>query len=430
MAKKKQQNLQNIDTFSAGDLERIQELAFHSVFEPFEINLALKVIRETRVKIEEKISPIFQKTSLLKSKVRGITGSIKSIASKNGSRLLEWGEKKNIEKPEAFNHLKEHYDHLGEKFKNHFFIQLDKGLSLVFEREFEKLVIKKAKTILGLELENIVAIQRLPRTDKMKLLESMYPFELNFTGKLRKTVNQTSNILLGALVASNIPLTGATVNIITTFKTIIYLSNRLHLLASIYGHPIICKEAMFVVATKIISSIVDYENNAKHKPLNPKVIGELYQYTMNSSLFELLKKSTIKDLYISVPLVGSLSLAKITLDEQSVTKLTLQLVKDYFEYQELKEKYGESKLKQELDIWRRIYFAQKKCGWVDKVIKEAATEKGDSQNLLKKIIKKVKSFEVREQIILQKIHLMAKKIYKLRNNSGEKLESLVEKICK
>lgn len=424
MEKKKQDNSQNFklahhEYLEPMDLAIIQNLAFHQVFEPFEVNFALKLIREARVTIENKISPVLQKVSKL-------AGSVKSKAQQGFWKTKQaFSEMKmfNAKKIDSLDGMKKNYNKWESKIKNLFFTQLDKGISLVFEREFENLIIQKAKHILDIDLENIVAIQRLPRADRIKLLENLYPFELTLTGKIRKSINQTSNILLGLVVASNIPLTGGTVNLITTFKSVIYLSNRLHLLSSIYGYPIICKEAIFLVSTKIISSIIDYESNAKHKPLNPQVIGDLYQYTAKSSLMKLLKKSTIKDLYISVPLVGSLSLAKITLDEQSITKLTLQLVRDYFDYQYLAQKYTQQKINQELKIWYEIYLEQKKSGWIKKILDEASKQifKQQKKSKLKEKISNSINFEKKEQLVLQKIHQKAMETYNTKKQTTGKI---------
>ncbi len=414
MENKKPKSLQNFNhkLFAPADLQTIQKLAFHRVFEPFEISMALTLVKKTKVKIEEQITPVFKKTAFIRKGLLASKDKIQLAFHKTKNQLLHRTTYAKQDRGKTFDHLKKNYYQAEVKVRDIFFIQFDKVLSLVFERKFETLIIARAKKVLGINLKNIVDIQRLNRNQRAILLNNMYPFDLNSIGKIKKNINQVSNILLGLVVASNIPLTGMTVNMITTIKTIVYLSNRLHLLSSIYGYPIICKEAVFVVSTKIISSIIDYENNKEHQPLNPAVIRELYIYTMNSDLLTLLKKSTIKDLYISVPFVGSLSLAKITLDEQSITKLTLQLVCDYFDFCELATKYTLTKLEQELKIWSTIYSVQKKQGQLAKELKKITeTDDKDPQNFINKMWKKFKNFEMKEQLVLEKIHNKAQKMY-------------------
>ena len=409
MEKRKQKSLQSFNSFSKDDLEIIQNIAYHQVFEPFEISFGLKVVRETRLKIEKKLAPAIEKISPIKKKALVMKEKMKNQVAITKEKIGFWKKSITNSDNKNFSSWKQNYTEWGDKIKKIFFIQLDKGLNLVFERELENLVIKKANQVLDLQLKNIIEIQNLNRSDRKLLLKHLYPFALTFSGKLKKTINQTSNIFLGLVVASNIPFTGASVNLITTFKTIIYLSNRLHLLASIHGKPVICKEAMFFVATKIISSIIDYENNKDHTPLELHQIQYLFEFTPKSSLLELFKKSTIKDLYISVPFVGSLSLAKITLDEQSVTKLTLQLFCDYFDYQYLEKKYTKEKLEEELNTWRTIYKYQKKSGWMQKILKEITVK--ESKNPIKKIFGKLQTLEEKEQKVLEKINQTAKETY-------------------
>ena len=431
MEKKKQNNLQNFKTayqkkFAPLDLDIIKDLAFHRVFEPFEINFALNFIRETRVKMEQKINPVLQKFSVFSFKIRKKTSQSFTKLKQNLSQstLL----KKNSV---LVHNFKKKHSHWEEKAKEVFFIQLDKALSLVFERKFETLIIQKSKSTCNLDLKNIIAIQKLSRTNRMLLLKNMYPFELTLTGKIKKTINQTSNILLGLVVVSNIPFTGATVNLITTFKSVIYLSNRLHLLSSIYGCPIICKEAGFTVATKIVSNIIDYESNPHHTPLHYSIVKDLYQYRSKSSLLEFLKKSTIKDIYISIPLVGSLSLAKITLDEQNITKLTLKLVQNYFDYQYLLQKYEKQILDQELALWEKIYYTQKKCGWVNRMLQKIVNKTKPAKNFAKDIFKSMQKFKKKEQVALENIHQKAIQIYNAwKQNPEKELEKIALEYCK
>ena len=423
MEDKEQKNLLNFRDFSAEELEIIQQLGFHRVFEPFEVNLAIRLVRTTRVKMEKKISPILDKISNYKQK---ITTKIPVWNNKIKNHLPKYNkDNENY----TLQELKKNYSVWEEKIKHFFFQQLDKALSIIFERELEYLIINKAKKLFKIEIKNITDIQKLTRKNRILLLENMYPFELTFTGKVKKNINRTSNVLLGLVVASNIPFTGATVNLVTTFKTIIYLSNRLHLLSSIYGYPVISKQAIFFVSTQIVQSIIDYENNKNHQPLDPNTIKDLYRYTNKSKLFELIKHSTIKDFYISIPLVGSLSLVKISLDEDNVTKLTLQLVRDYFDIQELKKKYGEEKLEKEIECWQNIYAMQKKIGWIEKLIYNA-TEKKEEKKKLQKILQKVKDIESGSDKILQIIHKKAKEIYFYRKkNLKINLEEIVRKFC-
>ena len=199
------------------------------------------------------------------------------------------------------------------------------------------------------------------------------------------------------------------VNAITTVKTTIYLANRVHLLSILYGRPVICKEALFAVSARIVSSISDFENNPDHKPLSPQSLANLYQHTNQSKLYQLLKAATIKDLYISIPFVGSLSLAKISIDEQSITKLTLQLFRNYFSYQELEKKITTAILKKEIEFWQCIYTHQRKNNLLQKILDEL--EEGQTKNnSLKKIWKGIWNLNPQEKQVYFKMQQQATEI--------------------
>ena len=238
--------------------------------------------------------------------------------------------------------------------KNSLNFQTEKALSKIFERNIEEQIFQKSEKILNRSFERIEQLQNLQAEQRELLLEKLYPYDFALSGKIKSFINRTLNISLGLVVATNIPFTGMLVNAITTVKTTIYLANRVHLLSILYGRPVICKEALFAVSARIVSSISDFENNPDHKPLSPQSLANLYQHTNQSKLYQLLKAATIKDLYISIPFVGSLSLAKISIDEQSITKLTLQLFRNYFSYQELEKKITTAILKKEIEFWQCI----------------------------------------------------------------------------
>ena len=147
---------------------------------------------------------------------------------------------------------------------------------------------------------------------------------------------------------------------------------------------------LFAVSARIVSSISDFENNPDHKPLSPQSLANLYQHTNQSKLYQLLKAATIKDLYISIPFVGSLSLAKISIDEQSITKLTLQLFRNYFSYQELEKKITTAILKKEIEFWQCIYTHQRKNNLLQKItVKKLKKKRGNLTTPLSTLAKAI-----------------------------------------
>ena len=411
MANNKQKKLQNSKiTINDEQFKAIQQISFYTVFDPFEISEGLKLVRKARVGLENSvIQPVSKKITPYKKPIINFKDSL--LTKIKNTSLIKL--KNPTKQPEAYNNLKVKYHKIEQKFKDQLAIQTDRALNFIFEKNLEKIVIQKSQTILKKNLSKIEQIQFLNQQDRELLLNSLYPFEIALNGKIKKSINSTFNIALGVLVATNIPFTGASVNLITTIKTVIYLSNRIQLLSAIYGYPVICKEALFTVATKIVASVIDYESNPKHQPLSPKIIAELYQFKSQSTLYELLKKATIKDLYISIPLVGSLSLAKITLDEQSITKLTLQLFKNYFALEKLKKELPTETLNKELSQWKQIYQIQKTNNSLKKFAQNSSdNEDNQKKYLLQKVWFKVKNLEKREAVVLDKMHEEANEIYK------------------
>lgn len=414
MGKKELKKLQNFNfqntQFSKDQLKLIQKIAFSAVYSPFEINEALKLIQKTRAKLETSIvQPISEKITPYKKKIFKFKDKL-FVKIKNSLSKFD-----NKEKPPYYIDIKDKYSVIMEKIKEYIAVQTDKAISLIFEKKAEALVIKKAQTMLDIKITKIYQIQRLNLSQRQQLLDSLYPFDINLTGKIRKYLNYSFNISLGLVVASNIPFTGATVNLLTTIKTVIYLSNRIQLLSAIYGYPVICKESLFEVATKIVASIIDYENNPKHQPLEPAVIGILYNYQKDSKLYDLLKKSTIKDLYISIPLVGSLSLAKISIDEESITQLTLHLFQNYYSLELLKKNFSEKIINQEIKKWRDIYQVLKKSDFIknkQKVfIKDIPNKKKLFDKKILKFIKKIKNFSTEKIDIRSLLEQEAQNIY-------------------
>ena len=351
MGNKKPKSSPNFNPFAIEkkNLQQIQEIAFYSVFEPFEINETQKILQSARQKIETSIiQPASKKIYPYKKKFTKFKDYFSQQTEKVKSKILL---------NDAF---QKKYAKLEENLKNTIAIQTDETLSKIFERNLEEQIFQKSEKILTRPFKRIEQLRNLQSEQRELLLENLYPYDFALSGKIKSFINRTLNISLGLVVATNIPFTGMLVNTITTLKTTIYLTNRVHLLSTIYGCPIICKEALFEVSAKIVGSISDFENNPKHKPLSSQTLANLYQHTNKSKLYQLLKAATIKDFYISIPFVGSLSLAKISIDEQSITKLTLQLFRNYFVHQELKKKIPEENLKPAIEFWQIIYTIQKK----------------------------------------------------------------------
>ena len=400
MGNKKPKNLPNFSPFAIEkkNLQQIQEIAFYNVFDAFEINEALKILQITRQKIEtsiirpaaKKIEPYKKKFTKFKDYFSQQTGKVKSKIILN----------------DAF---QKKYVKLEESLKNTIAIQTEKALSKIFERNIEEQIFQKSEKILNRSFERIEQLQNLQAEQRELLLEKLYPYDFALSGKIKSFINRTLNISLGLVVATNIPFTGMLVNAITTVKTTIYLANRVHLLSILYGRPVICKEALFAVSARIVSSISDFENNPDHKPLSPQSLANLYQHTNQSKLYQLLKAATIKDLYISIPFVGSLSLAKISIDEQSITKLTLQLFRNYSSYQELEKKITTAILKKEIEFWQCIYTHQRKNNLLQKILDEL--EEGQTKNnSLKKIWKGIWNLNPQEKQVYFKMQQQATEI--------------------
>lgn len=357
------------------DLLRMQELGRLHAIEPFEGWQHLEVVRKTMSSMERgldwtlergrglrdriKQRDSYQKAgtwfSKQKSKFDGEAGALSGAGRVAGSARDLAGQS---------------YRDAGEWLRTSGMENIQQTLEYLLAHDPAFWVRKRAAKILGRsEFEAIrnsdqayEAMRNLSQGEREQLITELYPYNLPGFAPYMKALDMTVNLGLGAVVATNIPGTGALVSLINMIKTIFKIAHRLHMMSTIHGYAIRDGNSLFVVSAKILQSLQGWEASQEHRPLDTNVLDDLYAGDEDEDASEqgfpaLLNASLKKDLYISVPGVGTVGIGKIGLDDARLDYYVRAFVSGYFERRRLIEEFGSATVSDRSGEYAAIYTA-------------------------------------------------------------------------
>ncbi|MEM7180192.1 MAG: hypothetical protein AAF518_04730 [Spirochaetota bacterium] len=371
---------------SEEDILKIRQIARDSVFEPFEGKQDLERIKKTRSGLNKRLDSLKQVTK-------------KSQEWLGNSKLLQHFKKKENtlgeKEPSGFAkilkkwdeatvdlqyNLKKTYKSLEEKTKVGSLVYLKKALEALLYDNPEKWITKRAPTLLkDSNLKSIEDIRNLPEESRQKLIDSLYPYNNPNLERLSKALDISMNVGLGAVVVTNLPMTGIAVGLVNMMKTIIKMAHRINIMSAIYGWQIVSPDALFRVSARLLEAMEDWENNPSHMPQGVELFDELYipLEGEETGFAALMNASIKKDAYITIPGVGMISIRKIALDDFKMDLLIKNLMIDYFTKKKLIEKYSSEIVFQILEDFRSIYLElisknsiEKKKKWLEEFIEE------------------------------------------------------------
>ncbi len=345
------QYIQYIENLKPDQLSDIRHYARNRVIEPFEGQKSMETIQnafDTMDKGLKKIKSIGQKTA---EKIS--TSKLKSFGQKTAEKIStskltfitksrlgdikqssEFFGKVGKTTEEIQHRASSIYRDAEEKVRKNVIAFIKKGLEISIQENYEDQILKKAKTILKpREFTDLNQIRDLSNEDRDKLINVLYPFDSTGLRKLLKSFDISMNILMGTLVATNLPGTGIVVSLINMAKTLVTTANRLSVMSALFGYKIVSTPALFRACAAILQSIETWETDKDHVPLLPEILSDLYEGTPESddtALDDLLKAVGSKEMYIAIPGVGMLSISKINLDSIKMDMVIRNLVQDYF----------------------------------------------------------------------------------------------------
>ncbi len=374
MSKKNLSYKEFVEQLSGDELESLQRFAKNRVIEPFEGHSAIETIQKadrTLSKSLEKVKQFGQKAG--NTKIPGIpSGKIRQIL-KSSQVLDRFGRITQDFSKLTKSKLKE----MEEWVRERVFEFIKSGIELSKSIDYEKWVVDKAALTLNKEIHNLHDIRKLSPGERSLLIETLYPHKSNRYKRLIDSFDKTFNIVLGLIVASNIPGTGILVSLINIARTIIRISNAINSISAIHGYKVINFPHLFKVSAALIQTLDDWDNNADHIPLSPDILEKLYSESdeeFEHDLIKLLEAAGSKELYIAIPGVGMLSLGKINLDNYKLDALVLNLVRDYFlAKQVIDSEYGE-RYSRIIEDFKLIYTSIKEQGILKEIKKRIEDE--------------------------------------------------------
>ena len=370
--------------FSEYDLKLLQRIARDQVFEPFTGKRSLETIQKTRTGLEKgidklknaggKVGDWVNQSGISNKTQNKLSYLFKNIKETNARiSVSELLGKLNQATEEIQKLAKKGYSSIEEKTKRLTIAFLEKGLELLIYEDTTEWILKRAnKCLERSDITNIDQIQQLLPGERLKLIQSLYPYDSPAYNSFMKRFDVSLNVALGAVVATNIPGTGIAVSVVNMGKTIFKMGNRLNIMSAIYGKKIASPEALFKASARIIASLEDWENNDQHVPLDPDVLEDLYfaESEEDPSAFrELLSTVVRKDAYIAIPGVGMISLGKINLDDFKMDLVVQHLVINYAEKERLIEAFGNSRVNAVLTDFHNIFREFKARGYF-KIMRE------------------------------------------------------------
>ncbi|MCR9141132.1 MAG: hypothetical protein NXI24_02690 [bacterium] len=361
------------------DLERMQQLGRLRVIEPFEGWQHLEAVRKTMTSIEKGVDRALDWG-------RGVRDNLKerdsvrkagawisrqtSSASADGENESEGGLGQAARKAvaPARDFAQRSYRDAGEWLRTTGLENVQETLEYLLAHDPAAWVRKRAAKILNRpELKSVrdseaafAAMRELSPEEREQLVDELYPYDLPGFAPYMKAVDLTVNVGLGAVVATNLPGTGSLVHLINMIKTIFKIAHRLHMMSTIHGAAIRDPNALFVVSAKILQSLQGWEAAADHRPLDSAVLDELYAAAGDDearALPALLGASLKKDLYISVPGVGTVGVGKISLDDARLDHYIRAFVNSHFDRRRLDASYGPERVAGRIAEFAAVYAA-------------------------------------------------------------------------
>ncbi|MBU3916829.1 hypothetical protein KKA14_14960, partial [bacterium] len=349
-----------VENLKKEDLSVIQSLARNQVIEPFEGRKSLKTLRRTLTTVDKGVATLktagrktgkwINETRIAKSSIYQLSKikNATSISTRVGNTASE------IQKiaMETFNQIE-------SKLKESLVSYIEKGFELLLDDDLETLISDKANQILNhTDFKSLEDIKHLSIPDREKLIDALYPYDNEKLNKLGKSLDISINLILGAVVVTNLPGTGLLISLINIGKTIVKMGNRLTIMSAVYGHQIKSSQELFNVCTKIIKSMENWENDPNHLPVNPEILHKLYQEPAEkeeNTFLDLITAVTNKDAYIALPGIGMISIGKINLDDLKIDLVIKRVVRDYFENKRLLVKFDEKQLNRIINDFKNVY---------------------------------------------------------------------------
>lgn len=398
-----------ISPLNPGFTARIQQYSKNRVFEPFEGQTGFETLQKANRTISqgsEKLKELgkrIQSSKITTSSIDKLDQLFKSAKLFNNiEKMTELFKSGSSDKINEFE----------EKFKESIYAFLKKGLELTLKDDYEPWVTQNASKLLKRRIYSLEDIQKLENDEREVLISELYPYSSHRYKGLISSFDKTFNVLLGIIVASNLPGTGVIVSLITMAKTIVRLSNRINSMSVLYGHPVRNLNQLYKVCSLLLSSIEDWEQNEQHVPLEPGILSNLYSEINNdieAELTELLEVVSTKEMYIAIPGVGMLSLSKINLDDYKIDLMVQNLVSDYF-FKEANESLNA--FEPAVSAYIGIYRAFKEAKFLTKLRQKLdASESKSKKEFLLSRLKSLAGEDPEFHQLISHLNLLARQVY-------------------
>ena len=367
-------------------LRMVAEIAKGEIFEPFEGSVSLERIRDTQQnlktgidKVKSAWDKIYEKNQRagsatyrqLKKKTDGLFGKImpRGNPEKGGTGMLAPSMKK-IEGwlGDLKDKAKSGSQNLGKVAKDKSVDYVRKAFELLMAQNGEEWTVGVAReTLKRDDLVSLADVAGLGLEERQILVEAHYPYSGRILKRHAETFDYGVNLLMGSIVATNLPFTGAAVCLFNMGRTIVRTANRVHCLSHLYGRPVPSKEALYSLTAEILASINDWDANPEHEPLKTEGLDAFYASSAREDFDSLLKQIVLRDNYIAIPLVGTVSLAKLNLDDFKVDLHAKNLFRRHSLARRLAESYPAALLAEELEAFRQTFREQAASNRLEKI---------------------------------------------------------------
>lgn len=353
------------EAFGPAAVARVQRIARDAVLEPFALYRNLEALKKTRLKIESTVRKLGQAARAAGSGLTKTGAAVKAgwdrageseWGAKVGARIKErvgpvwpagagtgdWGRRLRTATDALRAVAKSTYDEANRWAGGSGLGYLEEGFRFLLDRDGERWILKRAGEILGRsDLYQLEDVRALSFHERDELIAALYPYRNPALKKYMQAMDQALNLSLGAVVASNIPGTGAAVGALNIVKTILKIGGRVSTMTWLYGGRIAGPGALFRVSARLLKSLEAWESDPDHAPLDPAVLDGLFVQEQDSRGFrEMLEAAVRKDAYIAVPGVGTVSVGKIPLDDFRMNLYVRRLAMNYFERDSLRKLAG------------------------------------------------------------------------------------------
>lgn len=394
----------------------LRQYAKNRVMEPYEGQQGLETYQIARQKLSSGIE-----------KIKGFGNSLRRIRveSKTWDRISN-----SIKKSLFYGNISDYIDLLSRKTKTTFrdieqlvrrtsigFIE--RGLELATRDDYEAWIVSSAAGIFKRnDITAIEDIKRLTDPERIMLTEMVYPFKSHKYQKLLDSFDVTVNLMLGTVVATNVPGTGLLISLVSMAKTMVRMFHRMGTMSIIHGEKIQNKNQLFRTCAELLRSMEDWETSTDHIPLEPSIISSIYQpppESEESSIVRLLEAVGIKDMYIAIPGIGMLSLSKINLDEFKINALIKYIVMDYFLETEMRGHEKEVYHRHFIEDYCHIYQCMKTDNILTKIRNRLKDEESSAMTRMVRIKRGLRTVSGKDtgfNSLIDNFNLIAEDIFK------------------